>query len=68
MNNGIIILSGIITLFVIGTLCLILDTIYNKSNDVVYVKRGTRPKKSALLDDEDLTINDDVTQSNIFQE
>jgi hypothetical protein len=69
MNDGIMILSGIGFLFVLGTTCLILDMIYNKATEVVYVKKTIKTKTSIPLeDDDDLVINDDVTQSNIFQE
>lgn len=69
MNDGIMILSGICFLFVLGTTCLILDMIYNKATEVVHVKKTIKTKTSIPLeDDDDLVINDDVTQSNIFQE
>lgn len=69
MNNGIMILSGIGLLFFTGTACLILDCIYNKTEDVVYVRKTNKTKAPMVLeDDDDLVINDDVTQSNIFQE
>ena len=68
MNNAMFILAVISMLFFTGTTCLILDMVYSKKVDVVYVKRETESKKSSLLDDEDLIINDDVTKSNIFKE
>jgi uncharacterized membrane protein (UPF0127 family) len=69
MNDGIMILFGIGFLFVLGTTCLILDMIYNKDSEVVYVKKATKPKTQVHLeDDDDLVINDDVSQSNFFQE
>ena len=63
------ILSGIGFLFVLGTICLILDMIYNKATEVVYVKKTINPKTPVYLEEnDDLVINDDVSQYNFFQE
>jgi len=69
MNNGIMILSGIGLFFVLGATCLILDMIYNKDSEAVYVKKTIKPKDPIHLEhDDDLVINDDVSQYNFFQE
>jgi hypothetical protein len=67
MNNGIVILSEIGFLFVLGSTCLILDMIYNKDSEVVRVNKAIKSKNPVHLEnDDDLVINDDVSKSNIF--
>jgi|694.fasta_scaffold67566_8 hypothetical protein len=67
MNHGILILSGIIFVFLFGTLCLILDSIYNKDGEAVYIKKENKTKPIETFEDNDVILNyDDGVDSNIF--
>lgn len=68
MNNGIIIITGILALFCFGTFSLIMDFVYNKITNEVYVSTKKSNKIEPVYDNEDLTIKEDTTESNIFSE
>jgi hypothetical protein len=45
MSDGLIIVSTVSALFLLGVFSLIMDSIYSRSDEVVYVKRKTKPIK-----------------------
>jgi len=46
MSDGLIIVSTVAALFLLGVFSLIMDSIYSRSDEVVYVKRKTKPIKT----------------------
>jgi hypothetical protein len=46
MSDGLIIVSTVSALFLLGVFSLIMDSIYSRSDEVVYVKRKTKPIKT----------------------